>query len=80
VASFAERAGRVIDQNQDMFIALQELDRTGKLRKLSYKERVNFTIDEALMNEFRNTCRRNNRKMSSQVEELIRHFLQHRKP
>lgn len=55
-----------------MFIVLEELDRTGKFIKRSYKKRVNFTIDEALFNEFRNYCKKKGIKMSSKIENLIK--------
>ncbi|MBN2454376.1 hypothetical protein JXB11_02415 [Candidatus Woesearchaeota archaeon] len=73
---FIERAEKAIRENQDMFLVLEELDRTGKLRKLSYKTRQNFTIDEQVMNKFRSYCAKNSINMSGKVEELIKDFLQ----
>jgi hypothetical protein len=72
---FAERVKRVINKNADLFLLLEELDRTGKLRKASYKVRENFTIDEDVMAEFRSYCKRNTKKMSNQIEELMKDFL-----
>ncbi len=54
---------------------LEELDRTGQMRKANYKERVNFTLDEQLMMEFRAYCKENNINMSGVIEDLIRDFL-----
>ncbi len=51
---------------------LEELDRTGQLKKSNYKEKVTFTIDEQLMNEFRKYCEKNQIKMSTKVEALIK--------
>lgn len=62
-------------KNQELFIALEDLDRTGKLRKTSYKERVNFTLDEELMNRLRSYCIKNKIRMSNKVEDLIKEFL-----
>jgi len=73
--SFAEKAKKVINENQELFVALEDLDRTGKLRKGSYKERVNFTLDEELVNRLRSYCKKNNIKMSNHVEGLIKEFL-----
>lgn len=66
---------KIIDENQDLFLLLEDLDRTGKLRKLKYKKRANFTIDEELVTKFRNYCRKNNLEMSPVVEKLIKDFL-----
>lgn len=73
--SFIDRAKRVINENQELFEALEELDRTGKLRKVRYKERFNFTIDEETMNQFRSYCQKNNIKMSAIIEALIKQKL-----
>jgi hypothetical protein len=67
-----DKAKKVIKENKDMFDRLEELDRTGKLRKISYKKRVNFTIDENLFNRFRSHCKKNCINMSAKVESLIR--------
>ena len=75
---FYEKAKKVIAKNQDLFLLLEELDRTGKLRKVSYKQRINFTIDEELLNKFKSYCKKNNLKMSSQVELLIKEFLKNK--
>ena len=73
--SFLERAKEVIAKNQDMIAALEELDRTGKLKKLSYKTKASFTIDEELFNKFRNYCKQNGINMSGKIESYIREEL-----
>jgi len=75
MSSFLEKAKKAIHQNPDLFTVFEELDRTGKLRKASYKERYTFTIDESTMQRFRSFCQKNNKKMSTQVEALIKGFL-----
>lgn len=70
--SFIEKAKKIINENQDLFVALEELDRTGKLRKTRYKQKVSFTIDEEVMNRFRSYCRKKGIKLSSKVEELMK--------
>lgn len=77
--SFVERAKRVINENQDLFSVLEELDRTGKLRKANYKGRYTFTIDEDLMSRFKSYCEKNHMNMSCVVESLIHEFLVKRK-
>jgi hypothetical protein len=73
--SFLDKAKEVIAKNQDMIIALEELDRTGKLKKIAYKTKVSFTIDEELFNKFRNYCKKNGINMSGRMENYIRQEL-----
>ena len=77
--SFLDKAKEVIAKNQDMLIALEELDRTGKLRKIAYKTKVSFTIDEELFNKFRNYCKQNGINMSGRIENYIREELNKQK-
>ena len=69
--SFLEKAKKVIAKNQDVITVFEELDRTGKFRKSTYKTRVSFTIDEELFNKFRNYCRKNGINMSGKIENFI---------
>lgn len=75
--SFLDKAKEVIARNQDVLNALEELDRTGKLRKLNYKTRVSFTIDEEIFNKFRSYCKQNGINMSGRIENYIRRELKH---
>jgi len=61
----------VIAKYPEMFAALEEYDRTHRLRKINFKERANFTIDSNLLNEFREYCRKNGMKMSAKIEQFI---------
>ena len=70
--SFLDKAKEVIAKNQDVLNALEELDRTGKLRKTVYKTKASFTIDEELFNKFRNYCKQNGINMSGRIESYIR--------
>ncbi len=70
-----ERIRKVINENQMLFIALEDLDRTGRLKKVDYKKRYLFSLDQEIMNRFRSYCRKNGIVMSNKVEELIRGFL-----
>ena len=70
--SFLEKAREVIAKNQDVLTVFEELDRTGKFRKRTYKIRVDFTIDEELFNKFRAYCRENGINMSGRIESWIR--------
>ena len=72
-----ERIRKVVNENQALFIALEDLDRTGKLKKIDYKKRYNFTIDQDVMNRFRSYCSKNGIVMSNKIEELIKNFISH---
>ena len=56
-------------------IGICEFEKTGRLPKIAYKERVNFTIDADLVRKFRIYCQKNSMKMSSKIEQLLREEL-----
>jgi hypothetical protein len=65
----------LIEQNKDLLESLEEFDRTGKLSRATYKEKVTFTLDMDLMRVFRSYCGDHNLKMSNVVEKLIKEEL-----
>ena len=69
------KISKLVDENLEYLEALAEFDRTGILKRVAKKERVNFTIDMDLMGKFRSYCKDENRKMSAVVEELIKEEL-----
>ena len=71
MSSTYEKLKKIIVNNQDMLNVFEEYDRTGKLRKINYKARVNFTVDEDLFNAFRSYCKRNGINMSAKIEHYI---------
>jgi len=70
-----KRAKQAIKREPEIFAILEEYDRTGKLRKLSYKERANFTIDADLLRRFRSYCRKHGFSMSAKIEQHIQQDL-----
>ena len=70
--SFLDKAKEVVAKNQDVLAVFEELDRTGKFRKRTYKTRAAFTIDEELFNKFRAYCKKNGINMSGKIEKYIR--------
>jgi hypothetical protein len=66
----------VIAKYPEMFDALEEYDRTHKLRKIGHKERANFTIDSNLLIRFRRYCQKNGMKMSAKIEQYIKEELE----
>jgi len=79
MSSLIKQAKKIIEENQDMLNVLEEYDRTGKLRKIKYKVRVNFTVDEDIFNEFRAHCKRNGFNMSAKIESYIKKELEKKK-
>ena len=79
MSSFLEQAKKVIAKNQDLLNVLEEYDRTGKLRKHTYKTRVNFTVDEDLFNAFRSYCKKNGINMSAKMESYMKKELEKKK-
>ena len=75
MSSFLEKAKEVIAKNQDVLAVFEELDRTGKFRKRTYKIKVAFTLDEELFNKFRAYCKQNGINMSGRIEKYIREEL-----
>ena len=72
---FLKKAKEIIAKNQDVITVFEELDRTGRFKKRTYKTRVAFTLDEDLFNEFRNYCKKNGINMSGKVENYLREEL-----
>jgi post-segregation antitoxin (ccd killing protein) len=72
MSSFMKQIKKTIVKNEDLLNALEEYDRTRKLRKLSYKTRVNFTVDEDLFNQFRSFCKQNDINMSAKIETFMK--------
>ena len=70
--SFLDKAKEIVAKNQDVLAVFEELDRTGKFRKRTYKTRAAFTIDEELFNKFRAYCKNNGINMSGKIERFIR--------
>lgn len=67
-----ERARKMPDIAPEMFIALEEYDKTRKLRRWGNKVRVNFTIDPVTYRSFRDYCQKHGYKMSTLIEKAIK--------
>ena len=59
-----------------LFDALEEYDKTRRLKKINYKERANFTIDSNILKRFRKYCQIHGMKMSAKIEQYIRKELE----
>jgi len=65
-----------IKEHPELFEALLEFERTGRLKKPNPKTRANFTIDHKLLNQFREYCQDKGFKMSSLIEKSIKKILE----
>ena len=73
---FLERAKKIIKENPRMFEALLEYERTKKLPKLVYRERINLTINGNLLRKFKRHCQENNYNMSRLIESYMKKELE----
>ena len=69
------KINRVIKENPRAFEALLEFEKTGKLPKTVYRERINLTIDSSILREFKRYCRKHNHNMSRLIEKHIKEEL-----
>lgn len=73
---FVETARRIIRENPDAFEALMEFERTKRLPRTTYRQRINLTIDNVLLRKFKDYCRTRNLNMSRLLEKHIKEELQ----
>lgn len=74
--SFAKYALRGIKKYPEIFSALEEFERTKKIRKFSYRKRIDITINEQILNEFRKYCQKNGLNMSRVIENYMKKELE----
>ena len=75
-SKFVETARRIIRENPDAFEALMEFERTKRLPRTTYRQRINLTIDNVLLRKFKGYCRSRNLNMSRLLEKHIKEELQ----
>ena len=69
------KVDKIIRKNPRMFEALLEFERTKKLPKLIYRERINLTIDGKILRDFKKYCKENGYNMSRLIERYIKEEL-----
>ena len=74
-SKFVDIAKKIVREKPEVFEALLEYERTGKLPKPNPKERVNFTIDARLIRKYREWCRQQGYSMSAHIEKSIKEEL-----
>ena len=75
-SEFLQAYRKVFREHPEMFEALEEYDRTRRLRKISYKERANFTIDARILRNFRTYCKKHSFNMSKVLESCMKEKIQ----
>lgn len=70
--SIREYALKAIREHPQVFEALAEYDRTRKLPKTTYRERINFTIDANVLRKFRKYAKEKGLDMSRVIEKHIK--------
>ena len=67
-----EQARKMPDIMPEMFTALEDYDKTRKLKRWGNKVRVNFTLDPIVYKGFRDYCQKHGYKMSTLIEKAIK--------
>ncbi len=69
---------QAIKEHPQVFEALEEYDRTRKLPKTTYRERINVTIDPNLLRKFKRYAQEKGLNMSRLIEKHIKEELGHK--
>ena len=78
-SKLVDYARHAVVDHPELFEALLEYERTGKLLKPNPKERANFTIDARLLKAYRSYCQQHSYKMSTRIEKFMENELQKKK-
>ncbi len=71
-SKFLQAYRKVRREHPQMFEVLEEYDRTRRLRKITYKERANFTVDARTLRNFRSYCSTRGYNMSRLLENFMK--------
>ena len=69
---YVQHALKVIKENPQVFEALEEYDRTRKLPKTVYRERINLTIDATILRKFKRYAQERGLNMSRVAEKYMK--------
>jgi len=72
---FLETAKRIIRERPEVFEALLEYEKTKRLPKTTYRQRINLTINSSLLKKFKRHCREKSINMSRLIETHMREEL-----
>ena len=62
---------KLIKEQPEIFEALLEAERTGRVPKFTHKKRIDITIDSETLRKFREFCRKKGYKLSTRIEKLV---------
>lgn len=68
---FVKLAKESIKENPEVFDALLEFEKTGRVPKFTRKKRIDITIDNEVLRKFKAYCEKNKLKMSNVIEKLM---------
>ncbi len=68
----SNKIDKIIKENPRAFEALMEFEKTGKLPKTVYRERINVTIDSNILSKFKRYCKNNSYNMSRLIEKHMK--------
>jgi len=63
---------KAIRKHPQVFAALAEYDQTREIPKTTYRERINLTIDNNLLQQFKRYARKNGLNMSRVIERYMK--------
>lgn len=69
--NLAEYARLAVAKNPEVIDALMEFERTKRVPKTNYRRRIDITIDESVMREFRAYCEKQGITVSRAIERLM---------
>lgn len=67
---------KMIKEQPEIFEALLEAERTGRVPKFTHKERIDITIDSEILRKYKTLCEKKGYKISNRIEKLIIQDLQ----
>ncbi len=73
--NFLNECREIIYKNIEIFRAIENYDKTNRLSKAFYRERINFTIDNKLLDKFKKYCQDHGYNMSRLIEKHIKEEL-----
>ena len=74
-----KRGKELIRMYPEVFESLLEFERTKKIPKLYRRQRLNITIDENTLKDFKSFCRKRNINMSRTIETKMIEMMRSRK-
>ena len=77
--SLADYAKKGMKKHPEIASALMEFERTKKLPKTSYRKRIDITINENILKEFKNYCKTKDINMSKLIEKYMLQELENNK-